>query len=602
MMKLLKERPCTREDLVFLTEFSKQRVCTVLSIYKLLKLVIEDPKTNFLYWNTEQALLIPDLTKYLQDLLQAKNIKRILARKVQQLSYDLLDKIKAKKGRNSKERNLGDQISTVIGKKLGLANNEEIKMKIEMRKNTVKDILELLAKRKEKLLQFGKNKVKFEKLPSIKIPSSYSCNNFNYSKSKKFSALNLNNKNKLIKNKLKFKTKKNYKKKKKYFKEKEFKKRLKKKYQYSKDTNSLYLKKNKNKNKNKLLKKKTLKKKNNKYYIKQKKKKKLKRTFSERKIKKIIVIRNRSLNISTRPQLKYKTKNKRATKAKRKINYFSNSNSDSATDTDSKINSVSDSNNGNLKSSLSESLTSYSDSISHSNSDHNSSHSGSGCGSNSGSIGSSQSYLRVYQKNKTKKRRQRKHNEKYKKNKKNIIDNQSSEGNESGADNQSFANEGMQSLLTLDSDYNLDTESKENVNSVDYEYDEHFNNNEYSIYYSCQIPFEIPQPSIESLNYFEKSNIQDDTNSLFLQNDLFETSITEFSPTKNLFETQSFNLINPDYDNQNSSYLSINEQKKNNHHFLNLKPQVEWNTNNQFKDHFEKNLNEKIYDIGKFID
>ncbi|KAJ6232701.1 hypothetical protein M0813_04506 [Anaeramoeba flamelloides] len=558
MMKLLKENPHTREDLVLRTEFSKQRVCTVLSIYKLLKLVVEDPKTNLFYWNTEQALLIPDLTKYLQDLLQAKNIKRILARKVQQLSQNLLEKIKEKKGINSRERNIGDQIHNVIERKLESAKSEEIKMKIEIEKNTIRDILGRLVKRKEKLLQFGQNKVKFEKLSSIKIPSSYSCNNFNYSKKKKFSTLNSNNKtgNKERKNKLKFKTKRNNKKNKKYFKEREFKNRRKKKFQYSQDTNSLYLKK-KNQKKQ-LLKKKYNKKKDHKLYIKQKKKNKLKRTFSDRKIKKIIVIKNRSLNISTRPQLKHKTKKKKAKKVQKKLNYSSGTGTGTGTGTES--DSVPD-----LQ------LNSFSD---------------------SSSVESSSYDLKTNKKKNIKKQMQRKK----KPDKKENYDNQTSENDERSSDNQSLTNEEIQQLLTLDYDFNFEIENdngmrngNDNVNGNDndngddnYEYD--LINNEYSIYYSSQIPFEIPQPTIESLNYFEKSNIQDDSNSLLLQNNLFETSINKMIPIKNLFETQSFNLVNPEYENQNSPFLPIKKQNNNNPHSSYLNYQIEWDTDNQFKD------------------
>ncbi|KAJ3432271.1 hypothetical protein M0812_21203 [Anaeramoeba flamelloides] len=551
MMKLLKENPHTREDLALITEFSKQRVCTVLSIYKLLKLVVEDPKTNLFYWNTEQALLIPDLTKYLQDLLEAKNVKRILARKVQQLSHNLLEKIKAKKGGKTRERNIGDQINNVIKRKLGSAKSEEIKMKIEIEKNTIRDILRRLVKRKEKLLQFGQNKVKFEKLSSIKIPSSYSCNNFNYSKKKKFSTLNNKTGNKERKNKLKFKTKRNNKKNKKYFKDREFKNRRKKKFQYSQDTNSLYLKK-KNQKKQ-LLKKKYNKKKDNKLYIKQKKKNKLKRTFSYRKIKKIIVIKNRSLNISTRPQLKHKTKKKKAKKVQKKLNYSSVTGTESDSVPDLQLNSFSD----------------------------------------SSSVESSSYDLKTNKKKNIKKQIQRKK----KPDKKENSDNQTSENDERSSDNQSLTNEEIQQLLTLDYDFNFEIENdnneynngmrngndNDNDNGDDnYEYD--LINNEYSIYYSSQIPFEIPQPTIESLNYFEKSNIQDDSNSLLLQNNLFETSINKMIPIKNLFETQSFNLVNPEYENQNSPFLPIKKQNNNNPHSSYLNYQIEWDTDNQFKD------------------
>ncbi|KAJ3425228.1 hypothetical protein M0812_27663 [Anaeramoeba flamelloides] len=173
LMKLLQTRPHSRENLAEKTEFSKQRVCTVLSIYKLLNLVVEDPKENVLYWNSEQSLLIPDLQKYLKSLILARNYKRKLAKKVLFLSKKLREKYQKKKIYQSR---CDDLIGLVQKKVCQSSNTNTIDLKF---KDYPKNLLPKIQKIKNKLEQFKKKRVHFTKVGSKK-------------KSKKFSTKALN--------------------------------------------------------------------------------------------------------------------------------------------------------------------------------------------------------------------------------------------------------------------------------------------------------------------------------------------------------------------------------------------------------------------------
>ncbi|KAJ6247247.1 hypothetical protein M0813_18774 [Anaeramoeba flamelloides] len=206
IMSLLKTMPYNRDDLSLLTEFTKQRICMVISIYKIINLVTEDPKTNLLYWNTEQASLIPDINGYLKDLLVAKNMKRLLAQRVMKLSTRLIEKISIKRqkhGHNSTQKNLNEKILCVIRNNIKPSLIEKVKIEQSViKKITVQEILERLSQHKKKLVEFKEKKVKFEfQKSNFKIPNSYSCGNLKLSKKRKLKTLNNKKKNKYKKKK-----------------------------------------------------------------------------------------------------------------------------------------------------------------------------------------------------------------------------------------------------------------------------------------------------------------------------------------------------------------------------------------------------------------
>ncbi|KAJ3431283.1 hypothetical protein M0812_02961 [Anaeramoeba flamelloides] len=82
LIKILQDRILTRGELVSLTGFSRQRVCSVLSIYKSLSIIQEDPKNNLIQLNFKQANLLPDLGRYLRHVIKIRRMKRELARHV----------------------------------------------------------------------------------------------------------------------------------------------------------------------------------------------------------------------------------------------------------------------------------------------------------------------------------------------------------------------------------------------------------------------------------------------------------------------------------------------------------------------------------------
>ncbi|KAJ3425800.1 hypothetical protein M0812_28246 [Anaeramoeba flamelloides] len=79
------KRPSTREELHKETGFIKQRISTVLSIYKAIDLVTEDNSTHSIKWNSYQAKVITDSQKYIKHLIKLWNQKRLFAKKLLQV-------------------------------------------------------------------------------------------------------------------------------------------------------------------------------------------------------------------------------------------------------------------------------------------------------------------------------------------------------------------------------------------------------------------------------------------------------------------------------------------------------------------------------------
>ncbi|KAJ6241445.1 hypothetical protein M0813_23232 [Anaeramoeba flamelloides] len=83
--KRLLKGPSTREELQKETGFIKQRISTVLSIYKAIDLVTEDNSTHSIKWNSYQAKVITDSQKYIKHLIKLRNQKRLFAKKLLQV-------------------------------------------------------------------------------------------------------------------------------------------------------------------------------------------------------------------------------------------------------------------------------------------------------------------------------------------------------------------------------------------------------------------------------------------------------------------------------------------------------------------------------------
>ncbi|KAJ6235282.1 hypothetical protein M0813_28724 [Anaeramoeba flamelloides] len=97
ILQNLREGPKSRESLSKLTGFSKQRVCTVLGIYKLLRLVTENEEKALFYWNATQGNLIPKAAPYCRDIYKARKIRQQLALKVQELTGKLISRSRQEK-------------------------------------------------------------------------------------------------------------------------------------------------------------------------------------------------------------------------------------------------------------------------------------------------------------------------------------------------------------------------------------------------------------------------------------------------------------------------------------------------------------------------
>ncbi|KAJ5074258.1 hypothetical protein M0811_00887 [Anaeramoeba ignava] len=68
-----------RESLANETGFSRQRVCSVLSVYKSIGLVSEDEGSKgFVKWNNPQSIILPDIEVYTNHLIQVRKKRRNL--------------------------------------------------------------------------------------------------------------------------------------------------------------------------------------------------------------------------------------------------------------------------------------------------------------------------------------------------------------------------------------------------------------------------------------------------------------------------------------------------------------------------------------------
>ncbi|KAJ3428959.1 protein disulfide isomerase ptac5 [Anaeramoeba flamelloides] len=160
IIKLLQKRTYNREDLSLLTDFSKQRVCTVLSIYKLLDIVVEDPNTNKCYWNTKQSRILPDCQNYVKDLLLIKNYRYELVDKVFELKVKLRQKYleKCQKEKETIENN-NNLISKIANLLEHLKNKQN---KITLTEDMKQEIKERIMRTKKKLEKIEKYKVVFK--------------------------------------------------------------------------------------------------------------------------------------------------------------------------------------------------------------------------------------------------------------------------------------------------------------------------------------------------------------------------------------------------------------------------------------------------------
>ncbi|KAJ3429285.1 hypothetical protein M0812_24630 [Anaeramoeba flamelloides] len=94
--KMLQNEPCTREMIESGTGFSRQRICTVLSIYKSINLISDDQSNSYLYWNHGNGEALSEGKQYIRNVLLLRKKKRELAQRVLQLSKKMNKKINEK--------------------------------------------------------------------------------------------------------------------------------------------------------------------------------------------------------------------------------------------------------------------------------------------------------------------------------------------------------------------------------------------------------------------------------------------------------------------------------------------------------------------------
>ncbi|KAJ6233417.1 hypothetical protein M0813_29721 [Anaeramoeba flamelloides] len=111
--KILQNEPKTREQIENETQFPRQRVSLVLSVYKSLKMIIEDRSTGHFSWNFEQSVNFPKTTNYFSELIKAKKTKHLLSSRLIELSKRFIEKAEQK---NKLTQQTKTQLNTIFKK------------------------------------------------------------------------------------------------------------------------------------------------------------------------------------------------------------------------------------------------------------------------------------------------------------------------------------------------------------------------------------------------------------------------------------------------------------------------------------------------------
>jgi len=93
--ELKKKGPQTRDELSSTTGFARQRICTVISVFKSIGLVnIRDSNTrrSEIEWNDQQAKLLPSVGQYVSKILHLRSENKELKAREQDLVRKLLEK------------------------------------------------------------------------------------------------------------------------------------------------------------------------------------------------------------------------------------------------------------------------------------------------------------------------------------------------------------------------------------------------------------------------------------------------------------------------------------------------------------------------------
>jgi len=91
----LRKRPQTRDELSLSTGFARQRICTVISVFRAIGLVnVKDSNTrrSEIEWNEQQAKLLPSISGYVHRMLELRQKNRELKEKEELLLQKLKNK------------------------------------------------------------------------------------------------------------------------------------------------------------------------------------------------------------------------------------------------------------------------------------------------------------------------------------------------------------------------------------------------------------------------------------------------------------------------------------------------------------------------------
>ncbi|KAJ3451452.1 inactive non-canonical poly(a) RNA polymerase protein trf4-2-related [Anaeramoeba flamelloides] len=163
IIKTLQNSTTKRENISTFSGFSRQRVCTVITIYSAINLVKENSKTGVISWNKKQARSITDFDIYSKRVIKLRELKRRFGIKLFQLAIQFHQK----NNRLNQNRNFIDTsemiLDLIFGKlsEIGLNYKQLTSSNIQ---NEIPEKTNKMQRELEETIKFFQNQSKIFKL------------------------------------------------------------------------------------------------------------------------------------------------------------------------------------------------------------------------------------------------------------------------------------------------------------------------------------------------------------------------------------------------------------------------------------------------------
>ncbi|KAJ6251687.1 hypothetical protein M0813_14886 [Anaeramoeba flamelloides] len=197
IIKTLQNSTTKRENISTFSGFSRQRVCTVITIYSAINLIKENSKTGVISWNKRQARSITDFDLYSKRVIKLRELKRRFGIKLFQLAIQFHQK----NNRLNQNRNFIDTSEMILDLIFGKLSEIGLNYKKLTSSNIQNEIPEKKVKMHRELeetIKFFQNQSKILKLFGKKNNNKKASNLTQKSEKKKLINNIQNNNNNLI--------------------------------------------------------------------------------------------------------------------------------------------------------------------------------------------------------------------------------------------------------------------------------------------------------------------------------------------------------------------------------------------------------------------